>query len=272
MFTLDLPRLDAELRSPKAACRLQALLGALEVCPGPYCQDRLRATPWQALVIRTRECGRIHRATRERLESGDPADGASLRRGFELGELDASDRSLRALLSGIRTDALGLDDVLRSGPCRAEAGFTRKVALFPDAAALPGALGVLGEFREAEPLAHPVWNALLLYLLLLRVHPYGDGNGRTMRVLLAFELRRAGLVGDSVLPLKRVIDANRATEMKLYTDVSRVQRDPLRGTRAFARALSFMAQVVELAARHASAQVEASTRAGDATAAGALPG
>lgn len=252
MFTLDLERLDAELARPRHASRLAAARAALADPPGPEAWSRLRAVRWQTLVIRTRVCDRIHATTRARLNAGDTADGRSIREGFRLAELDEHDGSLRTLLPAMRRVALGLPEDFRRGGCRAEAGFTRKVSIFPPPEAIAGALATLDAFRDAAPLSDPLWNALLLYLFLLRTHPFADGNGRTMRLLLSFELRRAGLLGDWVLPLKRVLDANRANEVDRYTRLSRVQHDAARVSTATADALAFMARVVEIAAARAS--------------------
>lgn len=253
MFTLDLERLDAELAEPRHARHLGAAREALGSAPGADAWARLRAVPWQTLVIRSRVSARIHPTTRMRLNGGDPADGRSLRPGFRLSELDSESASLHTLLPAIRERALGLPEALRGGGCRAEAGFTRKVSIFPPPDSIPGALTTLDRFRDAAPLSDPLWNALLLYLFLLRTHPFSDGNGRTMRLLLSFELRRAGFVGEWVLPLKRVLDANRANEVDRFTRLSRLQNDPERVIFATADALSLMARIVGIAATHASA-------------------
>lgn len=252
MFTLDLERLGAELTRPRRAALLAAAREALADPPGPDAWSRLHAVPWQTLVIRTRVCARIHATTRMRLNAGDAADGRSIREGFRLADLDEHDGDLRTLLPAIRRSALGLPEALRAAGCRAEAGFTRKVSIFPPPEAIPGALATLDAFRRAAPLSDPVWNALLLYLFLLRTHPFPDGNGRTMRLLLSFELRRAGLLGEWVLPLKRVLDANRANEVDRFTRISRLQHDPSRVTAATADALALMAHVVAIAACRAS--------------------
>ena len=252
MVRLDLESLDVCLAEARYERHRQALLDVLTEHPGPYAWERLRATPWQALVVRTPESGRLHAVTRRRLENGDPLDGESLRRGFAPSMLDVHAGDLRSVLSAIRTEALGLESGFRRADCHAPAGYTKKVAVFPPPGAIDGAIRQLGEFHEARPFASPVWNALLLYVLLLRVHPYADGNGRTMRVLLSFLLWREGLISDSVLPLKRALDANRASEMKRFVEISRWQGDADRFPRALANALAFVAQVFAHAAMAAS--------------------
>ena len=266
MFTLDLERLDAELAEPRRTAHLHAARDALTSPPGADAWMRLRTSPWQGLVIRSRVSARIHPTTRMRLNSGDVADGRSIRRGFGLKELDGDAGSLHTLLPAIRERALGLPAALRSGGCRAEAGFTRQVSIFPSPNAIAPALTTLDRFRDAAPLSDALWNALLLYLFLLRAHPFPDGNGRTMRLLLSVELRRAGLLGDWVLPLKRVLDANRANEVDRFTRLSRVQKDPERVTLAAADALTLMVRIVAIAAAHASPA--AATAAGEGVAHG----
>ena len=157
--------------------------------------------------MRTPVCRRIHATTREWLEAGDPADGRSIAPAFCFAAVADASPSLRSLLAALRSRALRLPAGFRSGACRAEAGFTRKVALFPAADRIEPALARLDALRSAQPLAHPVWNAALLHLSLLRLHSSAAGNGRPVRLLPARELWRAGLIRDSVLPPKRVLDA-----------------------------------------------------------------
>ena len=252
MFSLDLEQLDAALSEPKPAAHLAGLLQVLAAHPGPYDWARTRKVPWQSLVIRTRVCNRIHPSTRARLQAGDPDDVRSIHSDFSFAALQEDNSDLVLHLIRLREQALGLPSDFRRGGCHAEAGFTRKVAIFPAPQAIPRSLAVLHDFRAAQPLSHPIWNALLLYLMLLRTHPWSDGNGRTMRLLLAHELWRNDLIHDSVLPLKRVLDANRANEVKLFTEVSRRQRDPVHAARAFADALTLLARIVGLAALHGS--------------------
>ncbi|KVX81128.1 Fic family protein [Burkholderia ubonensis] len=50
---------------------------------------------------------------------------------------------------------------------------------------------LIGWYREAGAM-HPVMRAAELHARLLKIHPFVDGNGRTARLLLAFELMKDG--------------------------------------------------------------------------------
>lgn len=63
----------------------------------------------------------------------------------------------------------------------------------PDFLALPGEMEGLIRWYAAEGLRlHPIERAALVHLTFVKIHPFVDGNGRTARLLLNFELMKAG--------------------------------------------------------------------------------
>ena len=63
----------------------------------------------------------------------------------------------------------------------------------PDFLALPGEMEALIRWYTAEGMqVHPVERAALVHLKFVKIHPFVDGNGRTARLLLNFELMKAG--------------------------------------------------------------------------------
>jgi hypothetical protein len=212
----------------------------------------MRATTWQRLVLRNRNAHRLHATTRRRLNRGDPDDQPrdswllfSVARDLE--------PDLPAVLGHLHESLTDADHGWRSVPCGAEAGFTKRIAVFPGPEHIAPGLERLQRLRDAAPLSHPVWNALLLYLQMLRLHPFADGNGRAARALIAYELWRAGLIQESLIPLKRVLDANRATELYQLTRISRTQRDRDAAVHAVSRMLVFLARLLRIATAHSTA-------------------
>ena len=219
MKSLDLSRLEQRLRQTPAIACLDRFLTAIERSPGPYDWQVIAEADWKDFVIPSAVADRLHSTTISRLEGPVTAyahrDAKDLFRRVKRREPDLFD-VLRTLRRGVTP----YRDGLRTRMITAPAGYTRQVAIFPPPERIKAALGSAAGFREAQLLHHPVWNALLLYLLLLRIHPFGDGNGRTLRALVNYEIWRAGLIAPALIPSKRVLDANRANEISTRTAVS----------------------------------------------------
>lgn len=211
--------------------------------PGPYDQNSIKRVPWQSLQFSSDVSDLIHANTVSRLEENNYADG--------IGNLDGAFKFIQRRERNGLTDVLGeirkivteYKDGLRTGPVSAEAGYTCKVAIFPAADRIPSALRVIEQFRKEQPLSHPIWNILLSSLLLLRLHPFRDGNGRTMRALVSYELWRSGMLNACILPMKKVLDANRANEIRSRTALSDAE-SKVRLAEAYANALLFDAKVM----------------------------
>ena len=78
---------------------------------------------------------------------------------------------------------------------------TGSVTVFPNPAKVPTLMAQLGDWlATAEP--SPV-NAFEAHRRLVRVHPFGDGNGRTARLLMNLILLRAGYPPVAVRPQDR---------------------------------------------------------------------
>lgn len=252
MHKLDLVALDRTLRSDENSAVLRTLTEQLRRAPGPYSWEVMQATTWQRLVLRNRNAHRLHATTRRRLNHGDPGDRPRDSWLLFPGAKDLEPH-LPAVLRHLHESLTDAAHGWRTEPCSAEAGFTKRVAIFPAPKLIPAGLEQLQMLRAAAPLSHPVWNALLLYLMVLRLHPFADGNGRTSRALIAYELWRAGLINESLIPLKRVLDANRATELYQLTRISRTQRDGEATVHAVSRMLVFLAKLLRIATTHSTA-------------------
>ena len=212
---IDLDKLCEMLTEAKPRSLLESTLSVLEQHNGPYDPNRLLEIDWRELVISDPVAHRLHTETVRRLVSGDHleplvADPSQIFRKIRArGELELS-----SVLKQLRRAFTPYTDWLRSGPIQASAGYTQLVALFPPPERLRPALQNACAFRRASPLPHALWNVLLLYLLFLRIHPFRDGNGRTARALIGYEMWRHGLIKPSLVPLKRILDANRANEIE----------------------------------------------------------
>ncbi|MGZ2746952.1 Fic family protein [Burkholderia stagnalis] len=62
----------------------------------------------------------------------------------------------------------------------------------PDFLDVPAAMSALIDWYGSAAALHPVARAAQLHTRLVRIHPFVDGNGRTARLLLGFELMKAG--------------------------------------------------------------------------------
>ncbi|HDR8983196.1 Fic family protein [Burkholderia vietnamiensis] len=62
----------------------------------------------------------------------------------------------------------------------------------PDFMHLPAEMAALIDWYEAADDRHPVERAAELHTRFVKIHPFIDGNGRTGRLLLNFELMKAG--------------------------------------------------------------------------------
>uniref|UniRef100_UPI003BEF2648 Fic family protein n=1 Tax=Burkholderia arboris TaxID=488730 RepID=UPI003BEF2648 len=62
----------------------------------------------------------------------------------------------------------------------------------PDFMHLPAEMAALIDWYEAAGNRHPVERAAELHTRFVKIHPFIDGNGRTGRLLLNFELMKAG--------------------------------------------------------------------------------
>jgi Fic family protein len=62
----------------------------------------------------------------------------------------------------------------------------------PDFVHLPAEMAALIEWRSQAVSIHPVARAAELHTRFVKIHPFVDGNGRTGRLLLNFDLMKAG--------------------------------------------------------------------------------
>ncbi|MGH7213803.1 MAG: Fic family protein [Tepidisphaeraceae bacterium] len=83
----------------------------------------------------------------------------------------------------------------------------------PPAATLPGRLGHLFDFANADPASspfvHPLVRAVILHFWLAYEHPYIDGNGRTARALFYWSMLKSGYWLFEFLTISRIIHSAR---------------------------------------------------------------
>ncbi|WP_304682512.1 Fic family protein [Lactobacillus taiwanensis] len=87
---------------------------------------------------------------------------------------------------------------------RAEAGQYRQIKVWPNGAPevhyadpsdiLNDMQKLIQWYQEVEGKEHPVKVAAMLHLKFVTIHPFRDGNGRTARLLMNFELVKFELV------------------------------------------------------------------------------
>lgn len=66
---------------------------------------------------------------------------------------------------------------------------------------------LVGWLRSAE--LSPLIRSALVHLNLIAIHPFGDGNGRTARILSSLELMRAGVHAPELITIETYIRAHR---------------------------------------------------------------
>lgn len=246
---LDLNALCETLQGDEPRSLLESTLLLLERHNGPYDPHRLLETDWRELVFPGPVSQRLHKDTVKRLESGTLSEPADPDQEPVFRKIRGrAEPELTGVLRQLRRAFTPYDDWLRNGPIQASAGYSNLVALFPPPDRLLPALRNACSFRRASPLPHPVWNTLLLYLLLLRIHPFRDGNGRTARALISYELWRLGFITPSLLPLKRLLDANRANEIETRLNIANAS-SPAAANAAVCKAMCFDLKLIGETAR-----------------------
>lgn len=216
---IDFDLLNEELMSPECEqvrLEFRERVGLQQPCTSIV---KRRSSDWRSLQIESLYKDLLHPTTIARLDA-DQYSKEPLLLPVEFERLNQSSPSLKQLLLALRPCVTPYNDSWRTAPIAAEAGFTKLIAHFPDPRVIVPSLDLLEEFRRSAPIHDPVWNVLLLELLLLQVHPFRDGNGRTARAVAAFELWRLGVSRPMILPTRRVLDANRATQLQLLTKLS----------------------------------------------------
>lgn len=217
---IDLQELNGWLCNDVSISVLGLLSDALKEFPGPLDPALPGAVEWQQLAFRSPVSSKLHKKTLGRLRDGRAAyptfDAPNIFR-----VVAEDEPGLVLMLRRLRRHVTGYGDGLRRSPASAQAGYTRRVAHFTHARNIGSALRSAEKFRIMKPLSSPIWNALLLQLLLLRIHPFRDGNGRTCRALSAYELWSAGESEARDLPVRKALDANRANDILVKTAIGR---------------------------------------------------
>lgn len=90
--------------------------------------------------------------------------------------------------------------IILHGIDKAKAGVYRKSNVIISGAShtppayfkVPQLMKELMDWYQHEKNLHPVEKAAILYSKFVNIHPFGDGNGRTSRLLMNFELMKQG--------------------------------------------------------------------------------
>lgn len=216
---IDFDLLNDELMAPE--CEELLLAFRQTVDPNQSCcpSVKRRAETWKSLQVDSLFKDLLHPTTVARLEA-DQYSKAPLQLQFEFERLSQMNPDLKQLLRALRSYVTPYRDSWRTAPITAEAGFTKLIAHFPSPILIAPTIDLLEELRRSAPIHDPVWNVFVLELLLLRLHPFRDGNGRTARAVAAYELWRLGVSKPMILPSRRALDANRATQLHFLTALS----------------------------------------------------
>jgi len=242
MPNIDLEKLSGLLTTPAHIKAIGEFESLLQRSKGPFCWESVAREPWEGLVFEVPDRDRLHENTIARLTG--PVENYRLPEVTGLfRELESLEPDFISLIGQLRDAVTGLGTSFRTGPMWSEAGYLCKVSVFQSAKAVMGALKVAEQFRNSESLHHPLWNALLLQLLCLRIHPFSDGNGRSFRALVSYELYRSGSIVPTIIPTKKVLDANRPYEIRTRAAVTNAVDKKLR-TEAVADALLFDVRVL----------------------------
>jgi len=221
-------KIDLEKLRKLLKCREPQLLleRFLSMCSDPDFESASaegRQRPWRELQIESDVSHRLHATTVERLES-DAYERAPIQASSLFAKLETDATPLDRCLQSIRRLVTPYNDQFRTGPVAAEAGYTTLVVIYPVAEYIRPTLDSLDEFRRTQSLGHPVWDALFLETMIMQLHPFKDGNGRTIRAFADYELWRARIFDPVIVNLSRVLDANRATQLKLLTQMHQATR------------------------------------------------
>jgi len=88
----------------------------------------------------------------------------------------------------------------------------------PDYMKVPDLMHELVEWYRQEQDLHPIEKATLLHSQFVNIHPFIDGNGRTARLLMNFELLKTGY-----LPI--IIEQERRFDYYKVLDIAAVKQD-----------------------------------------------
>lgn len=125
-------------------------------------------------------------------------------------------------------------------------GRTGKRSVFPPPAQIPHQLSKIDQLSRSALILERPWGPFLVMLLILRLHPFYDGNGRCARAYLHVELWRRSLISDVGLPLSMVLDANRDLELALHQSVSTAETSESQ-SEGVAEWIMFFAQIYKKA-------------------------
>lgn len=90
----------------------------------------------------------------------------------------------------------------------------------PPPSAVPDCMTALERFIHAEgDNIHPIIRAALAHLQFETIHPFLDGNGRTGRSLILWQLCQAGAIRAPILPLSTYFKQHRSTYFSLLSHV-----------------------------------------------------
>ena len=221
---INLEALQERLDRKEAKGSMSALDAYFCEHKGPFCWKKIAEAPWKTLCMDEMQSTARHHETLARLEGQSHVyQHPEAARHFERARRKEPD--LYTVILSLRKSVTGLDAGLRRGRVVAHGGRTKVTSVFPSWRKLRGIIRVAENLRNAQPLSNPLWNILLLRLLLLRAHPFQRGNGRAMRALLSYEMNRMKLTGPFYFPLVKVLDANRPAIIESNIKISRAETE-----------------------------------------------
>jgi len=218
--------------------------------------SQTRAQSWRELQIFSDVAHLLHSTTISRLDA-DQYDERPIEAATVFESLHKSGANIRETLPVLRRLVTPYGERYRTGPVAAEAGYTTLVVIFPASKHIQSTLTALEEFRRAAPLGHPVWNALFLEAMLLQLHPFRDGNGRTIRAFTDYEFWRSNLGTSDIKNIRRAVDANRATQLKLLIQIQKAPTAAMPPTKQIFEYLIFLLKLRIIALGEKNIRLEA---------------
>lgn len=175
-----------------------------------------------------------------------------LRKAIIAGTDLARDRGISFKLAQlVCSELLGRDMPIRSQPGTVIQSEGKTVYTPPGPSELRGKLELWEEFMNREDVLHPLIVMALSHYQFEAIHPFGDGNGRTGRVLNVLYLAASGLLQEPVLQMSQFLNRNRD---EYYLKLRQVDQDA-----AWIPWVLFMLEAVRFSAVESATKLKAIT-------------
>jgi Fic family protein len=90
----------------------------------------------------------------------------------------------------------------------------------PVAAAIPGLISDWEKFIHQNEALNPLLKCIIAHYQFEAIHPFGDGNGRTGRILMVVQLIQSGILDFPILYISGYLDRNRTAYYRALREVT----------------------------------------------------